>query len=234
MLDPQLHSAIEIPGYPAHKSAGRNYARFERVSLSTEIEFTIGHILLKYLFPPDQEIKTKELLKSLHISMLKSPLGSSFSNRYSEPYQNLGLFQPQTCPARLPVTMMGHPDANVEHPRGQNLSPLSCTLSTVSEATNMEELRSFTNLPNLVVVNFNAQWCNPCRFMRDKFAVIANQYADHSVITVQVDIDRVPRAHQVYGVRTVPTFQLYRGGVRVGEVFGSNDGLLRSSILQNL
>ncbi|KAK6502598.1 hypothetical protein TWF506_003178 [Arthrobotrys conoides] len=149
-------------------------------------------------------------------------------------YTSTSLGNPSCVGSPTSSTMMGHPDANVEHPRGQNQVPLSCSLSSVSEATNMEELRSFTNLPNLVVVNFNAQWCNPCRFMRDKFAVMANQYADHSVIAVQVDIDRVPRAHHVYGVRTVPTFLLYRGGVKVGEVLGSNDGLLRSSILHNL
>ncbi|KAF3185820.1 hypothetical protein TWF106_000348 [Orbilia oligospora] len=129
---------------------------------------------------------------------------------------------------------MGPPEANVEHPKGQNQSPLSCTLNTISEASNLEELRSYTNLPNLVVVNFSAQWCGPCKFMRDKFAVMANQYADHSVVAVQVDIDRVPRSNQVYGVRNVPTFLLYRGGTKVGEVVGSNDGLLRNSILQNL
>ncbi|RVD90335.1 uncharacterized protein DFL_001307 [Arthrobotrys flagrans] len=129
---------------------------------------------------------------------------------------------------------MGHPDANVEHPQGQNQSPLSCALSTVSEASNLEELKSFTNLPNLVVLNFSAQWCGPCKFMKEKFAVMANQYADHSVVAVQVDIDKVPRCNQVYGVRTVPTFLLYRGGVKVAEVVGSNDGLLRASILQNL
>ncbi|KAK6342150.1 Cytoplasmic thioredoxin isoenzyme 2 [Orbilia blumenaviensis] len=129
---------------------------------------------------------------------------------------------------------MGIPDANVEHPQGTNQSPLSCALKSVSEATHMEELRSFTNLPNLVIVNFSAQWCAPCKFMKEKFAIMANQYADHSVIAVHVDIDKLPRCNPVYGVRTVPTFLLYRGGHKIAEVVGANEVMLRESIRQNL
>ncbi|KAK6522331.1 hypothetical protein TWF281_002897 [Arthrobotrys megalospora] len=129
---------------------------------------------------------------------------------------------------------MGIPDANVEHPQGQMQNPLSCSLTTVSEATNLEELRSYINRPNLVILNFSAQWCNPCKFMTQKYASIANQYADHSVFSVHIDIDKVTGCDRVYGVRSVPTFLLYRGGVRVGEVFGSNDGLLRDVIVRNL
>ncbi|KFY06221.1 hypothetical protein V492_08111, partial [Pseudogymnoascus sp. VKM F-4246] len=47
---------------------------------------------------------------------------------------------------------------------------------------------------------------------------------------VKVDVDGAPDVAQELGVRAMPTFIIFKGGEKVGEVVGMNPGGLKAAI----
>lgn len=78
----------------------------------------------------------------------------------------------------------------------------------------------------VVLVDFYADWCAPCRMMEPAVEGIA---AESDVTVAKVDIDENPRVAAAYGVQSVPTVIVFRGGEPVQKSVGakSKDQLLQ-------
>ena len=50
----------------------------------------------------------------------------------------------------------------------------------------------------------------------------------------KLDVDEVPDVAQELGIRAMPTFLLFKGGEKVGEVVGANPKALEAAIKQHL
>ena len=66
-----------------------------------------------------------------------------------------------------------------------------------------------------VVVDFTAAWCPPCRAMNPILAELAEERPDVRFVKLDVD-DNVDTAVR-YGVLSMPTFMVFRGGEPVLE-----------------
>jgi thioredoxin 1 len=47
---------------------------------------------------------------------------------------------------------------------------------------------------------------------------------------IKVDVDEVPDVAQELGIRAMPTFIIFKGGVKIGEIVGANPPALRAAI----
>ncbi len=65
--------------------------------------------------------------------------------------------------------------------------------------------------PRGVVVDFWSPWCAPCRVLRPHLSQMAQDRAD-AWRFVAVNTDAHPAAAEDYGVRSLPTLVLFRGG----------------------
>ena len=81
----------------------------------------------------------------------------------------------------------------------------------------------------LVVIDFFADWCGPCRFIAPEFEKLAQTYHENAVF-VKVDVDRLQGAAQEFGVRAMPTFFVVRNGAQLGSVRGADPAGLKSLI----
>ena len=75
------------------------------------------------------------------------------------------------------------------------------------------------NDPGLVLVDFWAPWCAPCRVMNPVIDAIAAEYAGRLRV-VKVDVDQSPRTADRFRIRSIPTIMLFRNGESVGGFSG--------------
>jgi thioredoxin 1 len=70
-----------------------------------------------------------------------------------------------------------------------------------------------------VLVDFTATWCGPCKALAPIVDKIADQYAG-KVRVGKLDIDENPEITAKYGVRSVPTVLVFKGGQKAGQHVG--------------
>ena len=72
-----------------------------------------------------------------------------------------------------------------------------------------------------VLVDFWAEWCNPCKALALKLDQIAEEYSDRLIIA-KVDIDQNKESPAKYGVRGVPTIILFKEGQICEQMVGNH------------
>ena len=75
----------------------------------------------------------------------------------------------------------------------------------------MESFREMINSTIPVMVDFSAEWCQPCRMMPPILKEIKNHFGDRIRI-LKVDVDKNVAVAQRYNIRSVPTLILFRNG----------------------
>ncbi|CAI9768043.1 unnamed protein product [Fraxinus pennsylvanica] len=81
---------------------------------------------------------------------------------------------------------------------------------------------------NLMVIDFTASWCGPCRYMEPAMNEFAAMYTD--VEFIKIDVDELEDVAQEFGVLVLPTFMLIKKGKEVDKLVGANKEGLRKKI----
>lgn len=71
-----------------------------------------------------------------------------------------------------------------------------------------------------VLVDFWASWCAPCRAIAPVLEELAGQYKG-KVRIAKVNVDDHQATPQKYGVRSIPTLLLFKGGQVVEQIVGA-------------
>jgi len=73
--------------------------------------------------------------------------------------------------------------------------------------------------PLPVLVDFWAAWCAPCRMIAPVVEKIAADYKDKLKV-VKVDVDANMMSAERYGIMSIPTLMLFKGGAAVETLIG--------------
>jgi thioredoxin 1 len=79
-----------------------------------------------------------------------------------------------------------------------------------------------------VLVDFWAEWCVPCHMVSPVVEEIGNEKGD-ALKVAKLNIDENPDATRKYGVMSIPSLILFKGGDEVARVIGARpkDAILR-------
>lgn len=74
--------------------------------------------------------------------------------------------------------------------------------------------------PGLVVVDFWAEWCGPCRAIAPVLEQLATEYTGRLKVA-KVDVDASQQTAMRFNVRSIPTLVFFKNGARVDTVIGA-------------
>ncbi len=69
------------------------------------------------------------------------------------------------------------------------------------------------------LIDFWAEWCQPCKMLAPTVEEIAGEYAD-KVLVGKLNVDDNPATATKYGIRGIPTLLLFKGGQVVQQLVG--------------
>ncbi|RAL46542.1 hypothetical protein DM860_004821 [Cuscuta australis] len=94
-----------------------------------------------------------------------------------------------------------------------------------------EELCKGMHEKKLMVVDFTATWCSPCRTMGPVFSELARTTPD--VIFLKVDVDELHTVASDWGIEGMPTFMFLKEGKILGSLVGAKKDELQKLLAKH-
>ena len=98
----------------------------------------------------------------------------------------------------------------------------------------MDQVINGASGPGPVLVDFWAPWCGPCRMVAPVVEQLARDYAGRAVVG-KLNVDENPRVGERYGIRSIPTLYIFKGGRVVDQIVGAQPAdVLRQRLARHL
>ena len=88
-------------------------------------------------------------------------------------------------------------------------------VAAVTDATFVDETKE-----GLVLVDFWATWCGPCRMQAPILEQLAEEYDEDRLKILKMDVDENPNTAREFGIMSIPTLLFKKDGQVVKQVAG--------------
>lgn len=101
----------------------------------------------------------------------------------------------------------------------------------VVDVSSTAEWRRVTSSSTIVVTDFYADWCGPCKQIAPTFEALSTKFSKPNRITfAKVNVDNQKEIAQMYSVRAMPTFKILRNGSVIETIQGANPPALTAAV----
>ncbi|XP_035798658.1 thioredoxin-like [Amphiprion ocellaris] len=102
----------------------------------------------------------------------------------------------------------------------------------VHKVKNLAEFQSILKEAGgkLVVVDFTATWCGPCKQIGPEFEKLSQLPENSNVIFLKVDVDEAEDVSSHCGIKSMPTFHFYKNGAKLHTFSGANPAALAENL----
>ena len=83
----------------------------------------------------------------------------------------------------------------------------------------MEKFNAMLKENELVLVDFYADWCGPCRMLAPIIEQIENEKAG-LVKVVKIDVDKETNTTKKYNIQSIPTLIIFKNGKETNQLVG--------------
>ena len=124
------------------------------------------------------------------------------------------------CPSCGQTNRLGYQHLNRTIKCAKCHTPLSAPSAPVDVVSALAFDSLVAQSPVPVLVDFWAPWCGPCHMMAPEVEKLAQQTKGAALI-VKVDTDAVPELGERFGIRSIPTVAVFKGGQVVARESGA-------------
>ena len=104
-------------------------------------------------------------------------------------------------------------------------------MSSVAQITDNAFKQEVLDSKLPVLVDFWAPWCGPCRMVGPIVDQVAAQY-EGQVKVVKLNTDEQPMTASQFGIRSIPTLLVFKGGQKVDTIVGAVPKITLTSTLE--
>jgi len=103
------------------------------------------------------------------------------------------------------------------------------SLKNVKHVETTQQFKDFLSQPDkLVVVDFFATWCPPCKAIAPFYADLSELFA--GALFLKVNVDQLSEVAGEQDISCMPTFKLFKNGEPIGKIEGADPGKLRELV----
>ena len=95
----------------------------------------------------------------------------------------------------------------------------------------IQTIKSFEDIEKeaIAIVDFGATWCGPCKLIKPEFSKLAASYTGKAAF-IDCDIDEHQEIADKFEIQSVPTFIVFKSGVKVDTFSGADASKLRAMV----
>ncbi len=94
----------------------------------------------------------------------------------------------------------------------------------VKEIKNIEDFKNAVDGDkNVVVIDFYADWCGPCKMFAPKFENMSKKYPGVGFYKINSDNEETAKICDACNIRSLPTFCFFTGGKYTDQIIGPNE-----------
>jgi len=103
---------------------------------------------------------------------------------------------------------------------------------SVLEITSQEGLDEVVANNAIVVIDFHADWCPPCKAVGPKYHSLAEKSTLPGVAFCSIDVDACQDIAADHGIKSIPTFIFYKDGKEEAKCMGSNIDTVKNKLAE--
>ena len=106
----------------------------------------------------------------------------------------------------------------------------------VKEITNINDFTNAigTEKTGLIIIDFYAQWCGPCKMFAPAFSSLQEKYPKVGFYKIDIDTKNTKEISTACQIESLPTFCFFKKGKYVTKVIGVDQEQIERLILQNM